>query len=171
MANTRFEFAPEAPFPRQPRMNQLLQSLYCSFPSGRCATWARESNSMPRAANTGVGPTHLPGRRGKPKRSQTNSAVLRFCAHWEESEGPAVTKSSKYITNRGPYSCWRVSIPPTRQHKWKYKGPNEDRMEGLNQRKTCRAMLYPRESSRPNLAISAPLTNCDTVRIPWSTVM
>ena len=95
MANTRFEFAPEAPFPRQPRMNQLLQSLYCSFPSGRCATWARESNSMPRAANTGVGPTHLPGWRGKPKRSQTNSAVLRFCAHWEESEGPAVTKSSK----------------------------------------------------------------------------
>ena len=58
-----------------------------SFSSGRHATWARESNSMPRTGSTGVGPMHLPAWKGKPKRSQTNSAVLRFCAHWGESGG------------------------------------------------------------------------------------
>ena len=67
----------------------------CSFSSGRCATWVRESNSMPWTASSGVCPTHFPGWRGKPKRSQTNNTVLRFCAHWGESGGPAVMKSSK----------------------------------------------------------------------------
>ena len=66
-----------------------------SFSSGRWATWLTESSSMPRTVSTGAGPTHFPGWRGKPNRSQTAKAVLRFLAHWVDAGGPAVMKSSR----------------------------------------------------------------------------
>ena len=46
---------------------------------GRQAIWLTESTSIPRTTSTVEGPTHLP---------QTAIAVLKLCAHWDDSGGP-----------------------------------------------------------------------------------
>ena len=66
-----------------------------NFSAGRRATWLTESSSIPRTTSTVEEPTFLPGWRGRHKRLHTAIAVLKLCAHWDDSGGLTVMKSSR----------------------------------------------------------------------------
>ena len=66
-----------------------------NFFAGRRAAWLTESSSIPRTTSVVEGSTHLHGWKGGPKRLQTARVVLKLCAHWDDSGGPTVMKSSR----------------------------------------------------------------------------
>ena len=66
-----------------------------NFFAGRRAAWLTESSSIPRTTSVVEGSTHLHGWKGGPKRLQTARVVLKLCAHWDNSGGPTVMKSSR----------------------------------------------------------------------------
>ena len=79
-----------------------------SLSSGRRATWAMESNSMPKTSKQEDGPIHLSGWRGSPNTLQAANDFAILSSHWLDSGGPAVMKSSKQCIKSEMLWAWRT---------------------------------------------------------------